>query len=175
MLSNIGRQMSEWAQRLLEHAEYPLRIDLRRLNIVADTDNGPLPMDMMGSGENWVGYHLVAHLALHQWFTRKQRPVPRFLFLDQSSEAYFPSDDYGEDLIELPPSRDRDSVTAMFRLIFDVIEALSPHFQILLTEHANLREVWFRNAVRETWRSGNALVPIEWKIDRVPSAEWRRP
>jgi hypothetical protein len=165
MLSNIGRQMSEWAQRLqLEHAEYPLRIDLRRLNIVADTDNGPLPMDTMGSGENWVGYHLVAHLALHQWFTRKQRPVPRFLFLDQPSEAYFPSDDYGENLIELPPSKDRDSVTAMFRLIFDVVEALSPHFQIVLTEHANLREAWFRNAVRETWRGGNALIPIEWKI-----------
>jgi hypothetical protein len=52
----------------------------------------------------------------------------------------------------------------MFRLIFDVVEALSPHFQIVLTEHANLREAWFRNAVRETWRGGNALIPIEWKI-----------
>ena len=40
-------------------------------------------MARMGSGENWVGYHLIAHLALHQWFVQRQRPVPSFLFLDQ--------------------------------------------------------------------------------------------
>ncbi|MFG2794015.1 DUF3732 domain-containing protein [Streptomyces sp. NPDC048419] len=33
-------------------------------------------------GENWVGYHLVAHLALRRYFTLHQRPVPRMLLLD---------------------------------------------------------------------------------------------
>lgn len=163
ILSNIGKHMSEWARRLdLEHAEHTMRIDLRRLNVVADTDDGPLPMDLMGSGENWVGYHLVAHLALHQWFVKKQRPVPRFLLLDQPSEAYFPSDE-GDKAIELPVSKDRDSVAAMFRLIFDIVEALAPNFQVILTEHAYLRDDWFRKAVRETWREGVKLVPPEWK------------
>jgi hypothetical protein len=81
VLSILSRSMSEWAQTLaLEHSEYPLRLDLKRLTVVADTADGPIPMDRMGSGENWVGYHLIAHLALHRWFVTKDRPVTRFLF-----------------------------------------------------------------------------------------------
>jgi len=33
---------------------------------------------------------LAAHLALHQWFATRSRPVPHFLFLDQPSQIYFP-------------------------------------------------------------------------------------
>ena len=77
ILSILGAQMSNWAHELaLEHSQYPLRLDLRRLNIVADTDDGPLSMENMGSGENWVGYHLIAHLALHGWFHEEVPPGP---------------------------------------------------------------------------------------------------
>ncbi|MFF1681539.1 DUF3732 domain-containing protein [Streptomyces sp. NPDC058256] len=44
----------------------------------------------MGSAKNWIGYHLVAHLALHTYFLRERRPVPRFLMLDQPTQAFFP-------------------------------------------------------------------------------------
>ncbi|WP_157205603.1 DUF3732 domain-containing protein [Methylomonas koyamae] len=68
--SIMSRQMSMDAQRLmLEHSASPLRLDAKRLTLVADTDNGPVPMSRMGSGENWVGYHLIAHLNLHSWFS----------------------------------------------------------------------------------------------------------
>ncbi|WP_291366393.1 DUF3732 domain-containing protein [Acetobacter sp. UBA5411] len=38
----------------------------------------------MTSGENWVGYHVLTHLALHKWFRQKSRPVSGFLILDLS-------------------------------------------------------------------------------------------
>lgn len=91
ILNLIGKTMSEWSERLMiEHSAYPLRIDLSRLNVVADKDAGPVPLDRMGGGENWVGYHLVAHLALHRWLTEHDRPVPRFLVLDQPTQVYYP-------------------------------------------------------------------------------------
>ena len=61
--------------------------------MVADGTDGPIPMERMGSGENWVGYHLIAHFALHRWFAERHRPVPRFVFIDQPSQVYFPEDE----------------------------------------------------------------------------------
>ncbi len=86
--SILGQQMTQWARELhLEHSAALLRFDFRKLRIVADTADGPVPMDSNGSGENWVGYHLIGHLALHKWLTERGRPVPRFLFLDQPSQV----------------------------------------------------------------------------------------
>lgn len=69
MLNVTGRDMTAWARRLgLEHSEQQVRIDLTRLTVVADTTDGPIWMDRgIGSGKNWVGYHLVSYLALQRW------------------------------------------------------------------------------------------------------------
>jgi hypothetical protein len=162
-ISIISAKMTRWARDLeLEHSEYLLRLDLRRLTVVADTEEGPLPMDRMGSGENWVGYHIISHLALHDWFTRKQRPVPRFLFLDQPSQVYFPAErDVGDSTTVLPDD-DRIAFARMLKLVIDVVEDLAPEFQVVITEHAELAEEWYRSAVVERWREGRALVPQDW-------------
>ena len=59
--SILGQQLTAWARCLeLEHSKYPLRLDVKKLTVVADTADGPVPMHRMGSGENWVGYlHLL--------------------------------------------------------------------------------------------------------------------
>lgn len=163
ILSILGTQMSYWARELaLEHSQYPLRLDLRRLNIVADTEDGPLSMENMGSGENWVGYHLIAHLALHGWFTRKSRPVPRFLVLDQPSQVYFPPEREADGSMVGLREDDRSAVIRMFQLIFRVVNELSPGFQVLVTEHADISEAWYQNAVIERWKGGLRLVPEDW-------------
>ena len=42
--------MTDWARQLdLEHSRYPLRLDIKKLTIVADTADGPVPMDRMGT------------------------------------------------------------------------------------------------------------------------------
>jgi hypothetical protein len=161
--SILGRRMTDWARELdLEHSRFPLRLDLRKLTIVADTADGPVPMDRMGSGENWVGYHLIAHLALHSWFTERGRPVPRFLFLDQPSQVYFPPEKDVDGSMTMVGEDDRQAVVRMFRFVFNVVDELSPGFQVVITEHADIKEEWYQSAIVERWRGGAKLVPEEW-------------
>jgi len=163
-LSILASDMSEWARELrLEHSEHPLRLDLKRLTVVADSADGPIPMERMGSGENWVGYHLIAHFALHKWFVERRRPVPRFLFVDQPSQVYFPEDSDWEQTDEGERGEDRDAVGRMYRLALNIVEQLSPDFQIIITDHANIHEEWFQNCIVERWREGKKLVPESWK------------
>ncbi|WP_222193298.1 DUF3732 domain-containing protein [Modestobacter italicus] len=161
-LFTIGRDMSAYAARLnLEHSSESVRLDLARLTVVTDTPTGPTPLFRIGSAANWIGYHLAAHLALHRFFTLQGRPVPRFLMLDQPTQAHYPSDadnDSGE------PGKDADrvAVRAMFELMRDVVAELAPHFQIIVCDHADLPEQWFQDAVRHKWRGGVKLIPSDW-------------
>lgn len=163
--SILSRQMSKGAQDLmLEHSSSPLRLDTNRLTLVADTENGPVPMSRMGSGENWVSYHLIAHLVLHEWFSLRERPVPRFLFLDQPSQVYFPQERNvaAEMSIRDLSEDDRSAVKRMFEYVFSVVQSASPDFQVIVTEHADIDEGWYQSAVVERWRGGLKLVPEDW-------------
>lgn len=163
IVSILGAEMSEWARGLeLEHSKYLLRFNLKKLTIVADTPEGPIPMSRMGSGENWVGYHLIGHLALHKWFALQKRPVPRFLFLDQPSQVYFPPEPAVDRSIEELGDDDRHDLRRMFELIFKAVEAVAPEMQVIITEHADINEDWYQEAVRERWRGGLKLVPEDW-------------
>ena len=146
----------------LEHSESPLRLDIKKLTIVADTADGPVPMDRMGSGENWVGYHLVGHLALHEWFTMRRRPVPRFLFLDQLSQVYFPPETDVDGTMSTVSEDDREAVSRMFRFVFDVVNKIAPKFQVVMMEHADINEGSYQEAIVERWRNGLKLVPDDW-------------
>lgn len=162
--SILGQRMTEWARELhLEHSRFPLRLDLTKLTIVADTADGPVPMSRMGSGENWVGYHLIAHLALHQWFVQRKRPVPGFLFLDQPSQVYFPPEkDVDEGQMGKVSEEERKSVIRMFKRIFQTVKEVAPGFQVVLTEHADIAEPWYQAAIAERWRGTLKLVPDDW-------------
>lgn len=163
IVSIISAWMTTWANQLnLEHSEYPLRLDLKKLTIITDTADGPMPMARMGSGENWVGYHIIAHMALHRWFTERDRPVPRFLFLDQPSQVYFPPEKDVDGKFAEAGEDDREAVSRMFKLVFDVVDLLYPDFQVVITEHADIDEDWYQDAVVERWRGGLKLVPEHW-------------
>jgi hypothetical protein len=165
ILNRMGVQMTEWANTLkLEHSRNPVRLDLTKLTIFVDREDRPIPLYNMGSGENWVGFHLIAHLALHKYFSSHRRPTPRFLFLDQPSQVYYPPDRDAElqGSLDGIKDEDRQAVSRMYNLIFDVVESLSPHFQVIITDHADLAEPKFREAVVERWRGGQKLVPSDW-------------
>lgn len=164
-LSVISSKITTLAQRLgIEHSDSPMRLDLKKLTVVADTEDGPIPMPKMGSGETWVGLHLATHLSLHNWFVKKSRPVPQFLFLDQPSQAYFPPDTPDETVKNETDTGnpDRQSVIKMFQLVV----AETHNFQVIITEHADIQEEWFQNLVRERWWDGKTkLIPVEWLED----------
>lgn len=163
ILSLVSTHITSLARELeIEYSNSPMRLDLKKLTIVADNaDYGAIPMHKMGSAETWVALHLVTHLALHNWFFKKQRPVPQFLFLDQPSQAYFPPDTSDETVLEQTKrtNPDRQSLIRMFRLIVKETN----NFQVIITEHADIKEDWYQTVVRENWWDGKQrLVPIEW-------------
>ncbi|MER5984656.1 DUF3732 domain-containing protein [Streptomyces sp. NPDC001787] len=162
----VSQDMTAWANRLqLEHGGSSVRLDLSRLTVVADTEQGPAPLFRIGSGENWVGYHLVAHLALHRYFVRQNRPVPRILMLDQPTQAWYRSE-VDQRSGEPRSDTDREAVSRLFRLIYDVVRELAPDMQVIICDHANLAEEWFQDSVAHNWRHGEKLIPQEW-IDRA--------
>ncbi|MGW3811551.1 DUF3732 domain-containing protein [Micromonospora sp. NPDC005113] len=165
-LLTVGADMNRWARRLeLEHCGGSVALDPHRLTVVIDTDNGPVPLSRMGSAENWVGYHLVVHLALHRYFVRQRRPVPHLLMLDQPTQAYYPTEvAQGQNI----PNEDGAAVRRLFELMRDVVAELAPDMQIIVCDHANLPEPWFQSAVRHNWR-GDALIPPTW-LDSTLSA-----
>lgn len=165
LLNIVGRRMTALAQSLpLEHSEHGVRIDPYRLTVVADTLQGPAYMDAgaIGSGMSWVGYHLTAYLALHDYFIDATRPVPRFIVLDQPSQAFFPRDrEGGGDLDELSDT-DRDNTRNLYRMMFDVVTQLDGQLQIIAFDHADFADEWFQDSIIETWRDGIALIPRDW-------------
>lgn len=164
-LNIVGRRMTALAQSLpLEHSDHGVRIDPYRLTVVADTLQGPAYMDLgaIGSGMSWVGYHLTAYLALQDYFIEMNRPVPRFIVIDQPSQAFFPRDrTTGGDLAELSDT-DRNNTLKLYKMMFDAVAESDGNLQIIAFDHADFSDSWFQESITETWRSGTALIPRDW-------------
>lgn len=160
VMDSVSEQMTDYARELqLEGSEYFVRLDPRLLTVVVQTPGGRVPLGRMGSAENWVGYHLVAHLALHSWFVASSRPVPRFVMFDQPTQAFFP-----EEVVDAADDENADweAVRRQFRLMRDVVVALDGALQVIVSDHANLADEWFQAAVIDNWRNGAALIPADW-------------
>lgn len=165
-LSRVGQWMTEGAKALeLEYQPNPYRLDLGLLTVVADTDNRPVRMVQMGSAENWLGCHLIAHVALQKWFSINNRPVPRFLFIDQPTSAYYPPDDPNQGTDE-----DRAAVARMYKWLINSVHQSRVKFQLIVVDHADLQDEQFQACVVQKWRGGNALIPNDWIALRRPPA-----
>lgn len=163
ILNFISEKMTEYSQHLdLEHSGSSLRLDLAKLTVVASTEYGLIPLNRIGSGENWVSYHVVSHLALHWWLRQQNRPIPAFLIFDQPTQAYYPPDSEAGGLDEIELDADRRAVLALFNLMQYASMEISSPFQLIVLDHAHLREDWFEDAIVEEWRGQRALVPRDW-------------
>lgn len=161
ILNKINLQMSKWVENLdVEYQDSPIRFDLSRLTMFIDTENKSIALPQIGSGANWVAYHLLLTLALHQHFIQNNRPLPRFIIFDQPTQVYYPPEK-SDNLVEI--SADELAVNKMFDFIFDVVESLAPNFQVLITDHAYLNNERFKGAVTEIWRDGLKLIPNDWE------------
>ena len=163
-LNLISTTMTRYAQELdLEHTRGQIRLDLKKLTVVADTITGPVPLYRMGSGENWIGYHVVTLLALHKWLRERERPVPGMLFLDQPSQAHYPPESDDEGSLDALQDADRLAVHNLFELMKIGCDEIGAGFQLIVLDHAKLDDDWFRSAIVEEFRGDNALVPQNWQ------------
>ena len=144
----------DWKHSLdLEDENAIVTFDPKRLQIYSiSEDERYVPLNQMGSGANWVGYHLLLHFALHKFFVKNNRPIPRFLMLDQPSQVYFPSEG-GE-------CKDIEAVSKMFKFIIEKVAEIG--LQVILTEHADMPEEEYQTNVIERWYRNEKLIPEEW-------------
>lgn len=122
----------------------------------------------IGSGANWLSYHVAAMLGLHELFlSQRGNPVPSFLVLDRPSQVYFPRKLAGRQALEdEDPSLADEDVAAVKRVFVALAAATkgTQGLQILVLDHAGA-EVWGDAGdvhLVEEWRGGKALVPDEW-------------
>lgn len=148
-------------------------LDQRELNIKFQRDGGDKPDFLweIGSGENWMAYHLATMFSLHALFLKRgsKNPVPSFLVIDQPSQVYFPSDTYKE-FVEKDGDRDPESrredllrTRQIFKAVSHVQQAM-PGLQIIILDHAD-RNTWgdFEHITEAgNWRGDDALIPPSW-------------
>jgi hypothetical protein len=152
-----------------ERPDDPVSLEIDDLTIKVTGTNRDDYLSEIGSGSNWLSYHVAMMLALQQFFlTLEHSPVPSFLVMDQPSQVYFPkrlvvreADDSEE-----PSLRDEDilAVHKAFKVMGDVVGVAKGRLQVIVLDHAP-REVWgdITNVVAfEEWREGVKLVPTNW-------------
>ena len=124
-------------------------------------------LKQMGGGKNYMGYHVVTLLALHKLFQERNRPVPGILVFDQPTQVYFPSEQVYKSasgsVEETERDADLEKVRKLFQMLHNFTTKEVPGFQIIVTEHANLRDQWFQDSIVEVpWTKPPALVPEAW-------------
>lgn len=168
ILNNISAQVTRYIQQFdAEFGIYPARLNLPQLTIIFDRPERSVPMGRTGGGANHLAYHLSALLALHLFAAQNNRPIPRFLLIDQPTQVYFPSEQVYKDadgsVQRTEADADLNAVRRLFELLLKFTKKDVPGFQLIVTEHANLREQWFQDAlVEQPWTKPPSLVPEDW-------------
>lgn len=154
-----------------ERPEDNVEIDYKNLTITVTGKTGRKDyLWEIGSGSNWLSYHISVSLAFQMFFAEQDySTVPQFIVYDQPSQVYFPKklaqkeDEKEED----PELEDEDilAVRKIFEVMSNALEKTNPHIQIIVLEHAS-EAAW--NGIRninlvEEWRGeNNKLIPREW-------------
>lgn len=166
--------VNSYAGRLLplldvENPDDPISLEISDLTIKvrgADRDDY---LSEIGSGSNWLSYHLAMLLALHQFFlSQPDSPVPGFLVVDQPSQVYFPKSvvrrqDEEEQELQLR-DEDIDAVHKAFEVLGKVVLQAKGKLQVIVLDHAS-RDLWgdIPGIVGlKEWRDGTKLVPMMW-------------
>lgn len=162
------------AERLIpnldsERPDDPISLSINDLTIkVGGIDRDDYLWEI-GSGSNWLAYHIAVTLGLHQFFlSQKHSPVPSFIVYDQPSQVYFPKPvavRSAESEID-PEFKDEDieAVQKVFKVISGVVSKSKKSFQAIVLDHAP-ESVWGKVEnihLVEEWRGGRKLIPTDW-------------
>ncbi len=174
-LSTISGYISEYAKILdLERADDQVSLDISNLTIKISSPKGQREDFLweIGSGSNWMGYHLATLLALHEYFISLNfSHVPQFLVLDQPSQVYFP-ERWPEDPDPRNPhaapkeinSEDLRRTKDIFKCLSEALSRTNKQLQIIVIEHADeiaWQEIDNMHLV-ERWRGDKFLIPPDW-------------
>jgi len=149
-----------------EWPEAPIKLNVDELTVKVVRGNRDDYLWEIGSGANWLAYHVAMTLALQHFFlTEPHHPVPAMLVFDQPSQVYFPKRVARPDETEESQLRDQDvlAVRKVFSLLGEEVRNAKGRLQVIVLDHAG-EDVWGNLPdvqLTEEWR-GQALVPFEW-------------
>jgi hypothetical protein len=166
-LDRIENAASQFVPQLdAEWPDAPVRLIIDDLTIKVVRGSRDDYLWEIGSGANWLAYHVAVTLALQKFFLAEpHHPVPGVLVYDQPSQVYFPKRTADGDVLEAVAWRDQDviAVRKVFALLGAETRTTKGRLQIIVLDHAG-EDVWGGLEgveVTEEWR-GRALVPVEW-------------
>ncbi len=166
-LGRIENSASQFVPQLdAEWPDAPIRLIIEDLTVKVIRGSRDDYLWEIGSGANWLAYHVSMTLALQKYFLAEpHHPVPGMLVYDQPSQVYFPKRMAYDDPEENVQWRDQDvvAVRKVFALLGTEARAARGRLQIIVLDHAG-EDVWGGLdcvELTEEWR-GNALVPSEW-------------
>lgn len=174
-LNRVQRSISYYAEMFkAERSDEPLYLNTKDLTLNFGSDQGRSDaLWEIGSGSNYMAYHVSTLLGLHEFFLRyKDHPVPAVLFLDQPSQAYFPemrikSEDQLKAGIPGVNQEDITRVQRIFNVLSNCVSRTKGKLQIIVLEHAG-PSIWKDiDSVHlvARWRDDEedkALIPHEW-------------
>lgn len=196
-IARAGQKFSVLAGRILpsldtEWPNEPVALAIDDLTLKVAREGREDYLWEIGSGANWLAYHIAASVALHELFRDlKTSPVPSFVVYDQPSQVYFPKpkpviaptiqpventddsaatgaadasehQDAGIDVTD----EDVRAVRKVFITLAEAVRRSNGSWQAIVLDHAS-DDVWGDipgvNLVEE-WRGGRKLVPESWLV-----------
>ena len=148
-----------------ERLDDPFRLDYKNLTIQIDGKDGRKDyLWEIGSGSNWLAYHISTILGLQEFFTTFQSPVPNFVVFDQPSQVYFPHSSNDSDEQYNFSDLDREAAKSIFITMVKCMRDVYNNMQIIVLEHADSSIYGDIDGVNEicVWRDGKKLIPVEW-------------
>lgn len=176
-LQKVNKLATAWLPHLdTENPNAPVSLSAKELTVTVNNNGRRDYLWEIGSGANWVSYHIAITLALHQHFsTLTHCPVPNYMIYDQPSQVYFPSKlhhhrsediqiNNDQELDLLKNDEDIVQVQKIFKVFSDAIDKTNHNLQIIVLDHAPLtmlEEVKNGHLVEE-WRNNIKLIPLDW-------------
>lgn len=148
-----------------EFPTHPIELSIKDLSIQVI---GPERTDWLweiGSGANWLTYHIAVSAALQRFFMQTNaHPVPHLLVYDQPSQVYFPRSLTGEQPEPEWKDQDVNAVRKVFATLAKEVGSSKGRLQVIVLDHAS-SDVWggieHVYALPE-WRGDEKLVPLAW-------------
>jgi len=141
-----------------------LYFDIEDFSLYQQVNNKKIYLTEMGSGSNWLNCHIALTLGIHKYVSLNETKIPSFLFYDQPSQVYFPSEN---DIKNNNEQSDLETVKNIFKKIITNVDLINNNkkciskLQLFITDHVYFQEDWFTKHLIDDgiWDKDHKLIP----------------
>ena len=167
ILNQISASIKHYAKIFeAEYSDDDIQLNIENLTLKFVSGNREDFLWEIGSGHNFMSYHISTILAIHEYLLtlEDKNKVPNFIIFDQPSQVYFPELKTGE----LAEDEAVLKVKRIFKVLSEFKNRTASKVQTIIIEHAG-ENSWneYPNDVKliRNWHGDsedNALIPKQW-------------